>query len=537
MADIRTRQINKGTVKSIDRAANLSSHVRNATVRTKEGVRNDSTDDNRSASGYASDHSQRAAERTIYEAGHLAAEGARRARRIYEDKRETAEVKTEIKNAVHRRRGSEVQQTEGAKAGRRPAAIRKKQSVKTSLTGRRIKAPSGASAGKHMTQAKRAEQIRKRQLLIQKTGGRSARRTEQMIRSTVRALKAAIESTKALASAIAAGGWIAIIVILICVLFGAAFYVFGDDSSANYTPVSPEVEAYTPVIQKYASECGISEYVELIKAVMMQESGGRGTDPMQCSESPYNKRCSHAPGSIKDPEYSIRCGIQYLADCLKQARCKSPVDMSNIRLALQGYNYGNGYIPWAIKRDGGYTVENAALFSDMQAKKHGWSGYGDKQYPAHVLRYYPYGSYNIGVGNTAIVKVAQQQIGNHGGRKFWSWYGFGSRESWCGCFVSWCADQCGYLKSGTIPKFSYVPSIVDWAKSHHQWQTRNYKPAPGDIIVIDWYANGTRDHVGIVESCDGKTVHTIEGNRTDQVGRGSYAVGSGTIYGYFVPRF
>jgi hypothetical protein len=43
--------------------------------------------------------------------------------------------------------------------------------------------------------------------------------------------------------------------------------------------------------------------------------------------------------------------------------------MNHIRLALQGYNYGNGYISWAIKRDGGYTVANAIAFSDMQASQ------------------------------------------------------------------------------------------------------------------------------------------------------------------------
>lgn len=48
-----------------------------------------------------------------------------------------------------------------------------------------------------------------------------------------------------------------------------------------YTPVSAEVEAYEPLIQKYAKQYDIPEYVELIKAVMMQESGGRGLDPMQ----------------------------------------------------------------------------------------------------------------------------------------------------------------------------------------------------------------------------------------------------------------
>ena len=74
-------------------------------------------------------------------------------------------------------------------------------------------------------------------------------------------------------------------IILIVVLLGCAVSLFGGGSGSNaYTPVSAEVEAYEPLIQKYAKQYGISEYVELIKAVMMQESGGRGLDPMQAAE-------------------------------------------------------------------------------------------------------------------------------------------------------------------------------------------------------------------------------------------------------------
>lgn len=47
--------------------------------------------------------------------------------------------------------------------------------------------------------------------------------------------------------------------------------------------------------------------------------------------------------------------------------------------------------------------------------------------------------------NSDIVKVAQKQIGNEGGEKFWKWYGFPTRVEWCACFVSWCADQCGCM--------------------------------------------------------------------------------------------
>lgn len=78
--------------------------------------------------------------------------------------------------------------------------------------------------------------------------------------------------------------------------------------------------------------------------IMMQESGGQGTDPMQASECPYNTQYSHSPGGITDPEYSIRVGIQNYVDCVRQAGCTSPQDLDKLKLSLQGYNYGNGYI-------------------------------------------------------------------------------------------------------------------------------------------------------------------------------------------------
>ena len=124
---------------------------------------------------------------------------------------------------------------------------------------------------------------------------------------------------------------------------------------------------------------------------MMQKSGGRGTDPMQCSESPYNTRFSHSPGSITDPDYSIEVGVQTFADCIRQAGCSSPQDLDKLKLAWQGYNYGNGYIGWALQR-GGYTEANALQFSQEQAASHGWSSYGDPQYVPHVMRYYSGGS-------------------------------------------------------------------------------------------------------------------------------------------------
>ena len=137
-----------------------------------------------------------------------------------------------------------------------------------------------------------------------------------------------------------------------------------------------------------------------------------------------------------------------------------------------------------------------------------------------------------GVSSDDIVAVALSQVGNVGGQPYWSWYGFSSRVEWCACFVSWCSDQCGYIESGAMPKHSYCPTGVEWFRSRGQWQDRNSIPAPGTIIYFDWGGDGVADHVGIVESCDGSIVYTIEGNANNACKQLSYAVGDRRILGY-----
>ena len=304
------------------------------------------------------------------------------------------------------------------------------------------------------------------------------------------------------------------------------------DGHSEAAPLSAEVEAYRPMIRLYAAQHGIPEYDDLIAAVMMQESCGQGTDPMQASESGYNTRYPHAPNSITDPEYSIDVGVHTLADVLNMAAVENPIDLDRISLALQGYNFGPGYISWALANYGGYSELNAIEFSDMMAAQYGWAGYGDKAYVSHVLRYYPVGRTFMGEGNTAMVAVAQSQIGNVGGEPYWRWWGLDYRVEWCAMFVSWCADQCGYLDAGVLPKMEGVRPYVDWFIERGQWQGRDYKPIPGDIIFFDWESDGLADHIGIVEKVENGIVFTIEGNSNDSCGERFYAIKSDSIYGY-----
>ena len=142
------------------------------------------------------------------------------------------------------------------------------------------------------------------------------------------------------------------------------------------------------------------------------------------------------------------------------------------------------------------------------------------------------GNQIVGTGDDAIVEVAKAEIGNVGGDKFWKWYGFSSRVDWCAIFCSWCADQCGYLEAGLLPKFAVVGDGANWFKTRHRWSGRGYSPKPGDFIFFDFEQDGVLDHVGIVENCDGKVVTTIEGNAGNACKRLSYVAGNSSIAGY-----
>ena len=591
MADIKTRDAVKGTIKTIDKAAIASERMKSAYVGIKDKAEQVYYSDENSATEYAADRISFAADRVKDEGIHqFNKQGQKAVKTTQENIGKAKDKITDFKQsravkAAEQKAAQNMSEQHGLQI-RHGAASRssapdvsqaaKSQLIKTRQQGRKMIKTTARNAEKAVkTTAKgtvkttekgiktaqatskaaikttetsvktaqaaakaSAKTAQKAAQAAKVTAKATAEATKATVRATIAVVKAIIAGTKALISALIAGGWITVVIILIVVLLGCAVSLFGGGSRSNaYTPVSAEVEAYEPLIQKYAKQYGIPEYVELIKAVMMQESGGRGLDPMQAAEGSFNTRYPHEPNGIQDPEYSIECGVQELKAALISAEVENPIDMEHIKLALQGYNFGNGYISWAKTNYGGYSYANAVEFSTMQAARLGWDSYGDTQYPAHVLRYYPYGRAFTSGGNQAIVEVALTQLGNEGGQPYWSWYGFDGRVEWCACFVSWCADQCGYLDSGIIPKFSLCSDGVDWFSGNGQWQNRSYEPSAGDIIFFDWDGDGTTDHVGIVEKCENGIVYTVEGNSGDACKQNQYSVGSSSIYGYGVPAY
>lgn len=148
-----------------------------------------------------------------------------------------------------------------------------------------------------------------------------------------------------------------------------------------------------------------------------------------------------------------------------------------------------------------------------------------------------------------IVAVAMQEVedsdNNIGGGKYKQWYGM--NDNWCAMFVSWCADQCGYIEEGIMPRTASVAAMKKWYmdKNLYHTQESGYEPKPGDIII---FGNG-KSHTGIVIAYDedAKELTTIEGNtgtsHTDpyhkgsRVKRKSYPLNYAYIAGYGTPEY
>jgi CHAP domain-containing protein len=140
-----------------------------------------------------------------------------------------------------------------------------------------------------------------------------------------------------------------------------------------------------------------------------------------------------------------------------------------------------------------------------------------------------------------LLQVAKGQLGytekSDGYTKFGDWYGKHVEKDssyktapWCDMFLAWAADKAG-IQDWT-GEFASTPDHASWFKNHHAW---GHKPEPGAVVFFSWSGGksiGDIAHVGIVESVDGSTLHTIEANHNNHLGRATRDVSQVVGYGY-----
>ena len=574
MPDIKTRDVIKGTVKVIDKSAVAAERMKDAYVRTKDKAEHGVFAAESTPEEYAADRTLTGTETAAHEAAHGLDKAGRKSVKTtkeniskakdYFRRRKANLLKKQTQDAMRRvrrsadatqkaiktvdRSGKAIKQT--AKSTGKAAVKTTQKTIKTAEQTARTTIKTTQAAAK--TAQKAAQATAKAAKTAAQTARAAAKATAAGIKAAVKAaaaaIKAIIAGTKALIAAIAAGGWIAVVVIIVICLIGlivgSCFGIFfsGEDSGTGQTMR----QAVQEINADYQSQIDTTRanltYDEL------EMSGSRAVWPevlaMYAVKTTTDPDAPQEVATVDDSKKAI------LKDIFWQMNEISSRTESKTEEVITETDDGHGnivettttvtrtylYITVSHKtaeemaEHFNFTADQRQQLSELLAEENRsmWSA---------VL----YGVYS---GDDAIVTVALSQIGNVGGEPYWSWYGFDSRVEWCACFVSWCANECGYLDSGVIPKFAGCVNGVQWFKDRGQWQDGSFEPSAGQIIFFDWDNKGSSgpqdgqsDHVGIVEKCENGIVYTIEGNSGDSCRQNQYPVGYYEILGYGIPAF
>lgn len=108
---------------------------------------------------------------------------------------------------------------------------------------------------------------------------------------------------------------------------------------------------------------------------------------------------------------------------------------------------------------------------------------------------------------------------------------------WCGCFLSWGAEQQRDTIDGAPPRFANVDTGMEGFQKSGKWRNPNdekNKPIPGDYVFFDWDGDRDPDHVGAVLCVKDGYLYTIEGNSGGKVAVNRYPKNDPRIVGYGV---
>ena len=543
MADLKTRKAVKGTVKTIDRAAVAAERLKSATVRTKDAAERNAAPAETSSQEYGAQKLERTAQGTVSELGF---QFRKRGRRGFSDARRNADkAKTQMQKCRDVLRENKPKKAVQAPHTPRPAKTVQASARPVQRTGRIVVKPP--SVGTEAAQAaKAAAKTAPKAAQTVKAAARAAAQTVQSAAKTaVSAAKAAIAGTKAVIAAITAGGWAAVAIILVLCVVGliasSCFGIFfsGEDSSTGQTMRQAVQEINADYQSQIDAARADSTYDEL------EMSGSRAVWPEVLAV--YAVKTTTDPDDPQEVATVDDSKKAILKDIFWQMNDLSSHTESKAEDVITETDDGHGNIVETVT-----TVTRTYLYitvshktAEEMAEQFNFTA-DQRQQLSELLaeenrKLWSSVLYGIYSGDDAIVTVALSQVGNIGGEPYWSWYGFGSRVEWCACFVSWCANECGYIDTGVCPKFAGCGNGVQWFQERGQWLYGSTEPAPGMVIFFDWDnkggsgpQDGEADHVGIVQKVGDGIIYTVEGNSGNLCRVNRYPVEHYEILGYGV---
>ena len=545
MADIKTKV--RGTVKTLDKSVNTSARRKSNIISTKDKLENTYNPDGENEVEYASNKISNgtniATNKSIYAFNKY---GKNAVKESVEDINKGVERVKAFKNKIARGKEKEYIEKNSKKINTpikhktiRTSQKNKGKFIKTaSSTGiKSIKTSKNITIHTEKKAKATAKVAQKTAQRIKAAAEASVKATKATIKAVIRAVKMMIAAMKSLITFLIAGGWIVVmIIIVICMIGFLVSSVFGiffsneyESNSKNMSQVISELNTefmnkITAIQQEnpyeeYDIEGSRAEWKEVLSVYVAKYSNGNYQTEMM---------------SLDDNKIEEIKKIFWEMNEITFTKEETNEEKVIIHLTWTEYKTIN-HIKLHIKINHKTAEEMADKYNFNSSQREQLNELLKDDYVsmwANVI-------YNSS-GSNDIVAVAQSQIGNVGGQPYWSWYGFSSRVEWCATFVSWCANECGYIDAGIIPKFASCESEgVSWFKACGLWQDRGYTPKPGDIIFFDWADkhDGIADHVGIVKCVENGRVYTIEGNSGDSCKERDYDLNSNEIRGYGTPMY
>ena len=545
MADLKTRKAVKGTVKTIDRAAVAAERLKSAAVRTKNAAERSATPAETSSQEYGAQKLERTAQSTVSE---LDFQFRKRGRRGFSDARRNADkARTQMQKCR-----DVLRENKPKKAVQAPHAPKPEKTVRTGArpvqrTGRIVIKPPPVGSEAAQVAKGTAKKTPKAVQTVKAAARAAVQTVQRTAKATVSAAKAAIAGTKAVIAAITAGGWAAVAIILVLCVVGliasSCFGIFfsGEDNGTGQTMRQAVQEINADYQSQIDTARADSHYNEL------EMSGSRAVWPEVLAV--YAVKTTTDPDDPQEVATVDDAKKAILKDIFWQMNEISSHTESKTEEVITETDDGHGNIvetTTTVTRTYLYVTVSHKTAEEMADR---FSFNADQRQQLSELldeenrKLWSSVLYGIYSGDDTIVTVALSQVGNIGGEPYWSWYGFGSRVEWCACFVSWCADQCGYIDTGVCPKFAGCGNGVQWFQERGQWLDGSAEPVPGMIIFFDWDnkggsgpQDGEADHVGIVQKVENGIIYTVEGNSGNLCRVNRYSVGQYEIMGYGVLR-
>ena len=372
----------------------------------------------------------------------------------------------------------------------------------------------------------------------------AAEATKRAAKAVVESVKAIIASAKSLFAAIAAGGWVAVVVIIVIMMVGL---IVGSSFGVFF---SSEDTGSTMTMKSVVQEINL-DYQSALNAIRstimhdkMETSGYRAVWPevlaiyaVKVNTDPDN------PQNVAVMDDSRKALLEEIFWTMNEISYEVKT-AEEVVLHEEADAEGNIIVTETTEVVTTLYITVTHQTAEDMADVYGFTP-AQKQILSELLQednasMWSAALYGIHSADEQIVAVAESQIGNVGGEPYWRWYGFSSRVEWCACFVSWCANECGYIEAGVIPQFSVCDRGVEWFQERGQWADGTATPVPGMIIFYDWDSpdepsgpqDGESDHVGIVQKVEDGYVYCIEGNAGDSCIQTKRRIGHYEILGY-----